>query len=700
MPGPGRKAKAKPKTSGVSSGSTANSDSQLETLTSEIDSAEGWNTVINILCDYLELPDISTRSGLKKVHANFDSICRRLDKLYTRSGSSVRIKGGIGGIYARFAVDSILRNKLFERGFLGKIIPLLDIPSCRHLALRALTTCTHHGGIEVRMEIARSYLPLLSLLKEFPDDPKIVELSIVTLSHCLVAALCDDGLKVDPTLAESFNLEDVVKTVTDALRKPSPSRTMVDHSVQLLAMSTLRYKAPRTTVNFLVAGLRSKDWIFRCVCLGGLLKLHQKESEPDQRMLDPMKLIECVSKPAPTHLDEILRAYGFQKCETYLTLSTANEYQRAMMNCAQTRDLYTLGVALAAFILRTEFSISDGTFEAEDPVTGRRKAMDVGLPFRMWSDALPLCAKAIRERGLPAQANLADILDIKFYIMRQRIPDAVKVANTALKRCPDFPYAYYVLTLASDPVAGLRAAKKGMKCTNITPFVYFQMVQRAVEHAGEMGMRILQEASSADDKKWVEGIAFLTSALEDSKKYISHAPPDNRHMKNVLYWYILLRITMEEDMSEDLREIQGFIRKLQIADDFSNWIGIPPPKTTLRLTQQTVIKLFPEAADEWGEFMTSNLKVGQAIPDAEKVEDDLAAWLGDEHVEGERDAHSQLATFNNSDVELYRCSWCGNPSAILRRCAGCSKTRYCDGSCQKSHWKEHKKACSSDKNEK
>jgi hypothetical protein len=60
--------------------------------------------------------DISTRSGLKKVHVNFDSIYRRLDKMYTRSGSTVRIKGGIAGIYARMSVDSLLRNKLFERG--------------------------------------------------------------------------------------------------------------------------------------------------------------------------------------------------------------------------------------------------------------------------------------------------------------------------------------------------------------------------------------------------------------------------------------------------------------------------------------------------------------------------------------------------------------------------------------------------------
>ncbi|KAF7348541.1 Bin3-type SAM domain-containing protein [Mycena venus] len=685
MPGPGQKTKAKAKSSSVASGSTSGSRSQLDsTFIGDIDSADGWNPVINILCDYLELPDISTRSGLKKVHANFDSIYRRLDKLYTRSADNVRIKAGICGIYARLCVDSILRNKLFERGFLRQIFPLLDTPSCRKLILRTLTTITHHGGIAIRMEIAKSYLPLLQVLKD-AEDPKTIELSIVTLSHCFIAALCDDGMKLNPTLARSLDLKGVVTAVTEALHQPFPSRVLVDHSVQLLAVSTLHCKVPPSTVTFLVAGLRSKDWIFRSTCLGGLIRLHQTEAEPDQRGMDPMKLIACVSKPAPSHLNDILLAYGFEKCETMLTLKTANEFQRAMMNSVSTHDLYTLGITLAGFILRTEFSISEGMFQGEDPVTGRRETMDVGLPFKMWSDALPHCAKAIRDRGLPAQADIADILDMKFYIMKQRIPDAVKIANTALNRTPGFAYAYYVLTLASDPVVGLRAAKKGMKCTNTTPFVRFQMMQRAVEHAGEMGIQILQEASDADDKKWVEGIAFLTSAMEDAKTYIAEAPPDNRHMKNVLYWYILLRITMAEEMSEDLRELQGFIRKLKIADDFSNWIGVPPPKTYLRLTQQTVVKLFSDAAEEWGEFIAGNSKGDQPNLSAEKVEDDLAAWLGDLHLEGEQDSHSQPATFSNSHVELYRCSWCGNPSAILRKCAGCSKARISTGSLVPNH---------------
>ncbi|KAJ6616468.1 hypothetical protein B0H10DRAFT_1949115 [Mycena sp. CBHHK59/15] len=697
MPGPGRKTKAKAKPSASGTSNNGNSNPQPDSFIGDIDNAVGWSPIVNILCQVFELPDITTRSGLKKVHANFESIYRRLDKAYTRNASNERIKGGIVGIYARMCVDALLRNKLFERGFLKQLIPLLDIPSCRHLALRALTTVTHHGGVEVRMEIAKWYLVLVRLVKEFPDDRKTVELAIVNLSHCLISAISDEGLKVDAHFGDSLELQDVLQGVTDALHRPFPSRVLVDHSVQLLAMSTLHHKVPPTTANFLVAGLRSKDWIFRCTCLGGLVRLHREESEPDQRGLDPMKFMACVQKPIPPHLNEIVRAYGFKECETYLTLNASSEFQSAMMSCVSTGDLYSLGIKIAGLILKTEFSVSEGMFQSENPVTGRREFMDVGLPFKMWSDALPHCAKAIRDKGLPAQADMADILDIKFQIIRQRIPDALKVANAGLKRNPDFAYAYYALTLSADPVVGLRAAKKGMKCTKVTPFVRFQMMQRAVEHAGEMGIRILQDTASTGDKKWEEGIAFLMSALDDSKTYISEAPPDNRHMKNVLYWNILLRIAVEDEISADLRETQGSIRKLKIADEFSNWIGVPPPKTNLRLTQQTVVRLFPAAIEEWGDFITKNSELDAPAPTAEKVEDDLAAWLGDIHLEGELDEHCPPPTFNTSHVELYRCSWCGNPSAVLRKCAACAKTRYCDSSCQKAHWKDHKKACTAEK---
>ncbi len=57
-----------------------------------------------------------TRSGLKKVHANVETIYNRINVVYEKSTSNDKIKGAIIGIFAKMCVDSLLRNKLFDKG--------------------------------------------------------------------------------------------------------------------------------------------------------------------------------------------------------------------------------------------------------------------------------------------------------------------------------------------------------------------------------------------------------------------------------------------------------------------------------------------------------------------------------------------------------------------------------------------------------
>lgn len=122
--------------------------------------------------------------------------------------------------------------------------------------------------------------------------------------------------------------------------------------------------------------------------------------------------------------------------------------------------------------------------------------------------------------------------------------------------------------------------------------------------------------------------------------------------------------------------------KLKFADDFSTFAGNLPPKTELRLAQQTAVSLYPAAVKEWGEVILRFDKLrtnGEPSMSPEKAEDDLAAWLDDLHAEsGEQELHSEMFShpvLNHDHVALYRCSWCGNPSAVLRKCSRCMKTR-------------------------
>lgn len=90
-------------------------------------------------------------------------------------------------------------------------------------------------------------------------------------------------------------------------------------------------------------------------------------------------------------------------------------------------------------------------------------------------------------------------------------------------------------------------------------------------------------------------------------------------------------------------------------------------------------------------------------------QDRLAAWLEDVQLD---DADSQDPDYPNDPnitadaISLYRCSLCGNPSAVLRKPSGCEKSRQVGSSdvqdrtlispstyCQKAPWTEHKRLC-------
>ncbi|KAL0060710.1 hypothetical protein AAF712_012490 [Marasmius tenuissimus] len=699
MPGPGRKSNKKKHTPKLARATPPS-------YVGDIENAQHWNEIVLILCDVFELPELTTRSGLKKVHTNFDAIFRRLNQASEEYSDNDKVVAGIIGIYAKMCADSILRNKLFDKGFLPKLMPLLEKPNCRHMALRSLNSVAHHGSEHVHTGIAQ-YIPnLLKLLETNSDDPIVAELSITIISHAVTEVMRQHQSSIThtPHLPSYLKIPPILQAISRQLKSPTASRYLIDHALSLLA--TLAYhdgkdvKSNPSIVNLMIACLRSKSWEYRCLSLSGLIRMHLHEAEEDVRQFDPRVFMTLATKRFPPDLNEVLMEYGPTRTEIYLMLNTSVEYQKAFMKMAQTREnveerLYPLGLLLYDLIMRTEFSIGEGYFEAEDPVTGKREMMDIGLPFVRWPDALPHCARVIRARGIPREADKADVLEIKHLIMAQKIREAADFARRSLQRNPEFGYYYYAISLVSDRAEGLKAAKKGIKCKQSSPFVRYQLMQRAVEHAGDLGIAMLNDAGH-EEKKWEEGIALLTSSLEDSKKYVNEAPPDNRHMRNVLYWNVLLGIVVRgPDLSRDLHEFQNTLKKIKFTHDFAKHVGLPLPKINLRLAQETVIKNYPAALAEWGDIIENMAGSGPTREiDTGKVEDDLEAWLDDIKLEsGEQEPRRAHPKVNANHVLLYACSWCGNPSAVLRKCSGCGLTRYCDAGCQRSHWNEHKKAC-------
>ncbi|KAJ3533482.1 hypothetical protein NM688_g7276 [Phlebia brevispora] len=323
MPGPSnRKGKSKKgRTSGAAVRDLSNVDipTVLDAYVDEINDAQDWEGVVHLLCRMFELP-----AAWKKIHAGFSDIQSNLDVAFRKYEGNEKVMGGIVGIWARMCVDSILRDKLFEAGLLNKMLPLLDIRSTRIIGLQALSTVTHHGGAEIRCEIAKHTPKLLQLMEEFPDDYTLNELAIITLSHAVSAVLTADDL--DMKAIQQLDIPKVLRLTMQNVRRPAASYYMLAHSLDFLSHATLNcsreIKAIPSIVNLLVACLRSNELTDRCNALGGLARLTNKDSEPDTCGQDLQKFMATLQRGFPKHLSDLLMAYDPRRCDTYLTLQT------------------------------------------------------------------------------------------------------------------------------------------------------------------------------------------------------------------------------------------------------------------------------------------------------------------------------------------------------------------------------------------
>jgi nitric oxide reductase activation protein len=65
--------------------------------------------------------------------------------------------------------------------------------------------------------------------------------------------------------------------------------------------------------------------------------------------------------------------------------------------------------------------------------------------------------------------------------------------------------------------------------------------------------------------------------------------------------------------------------------------------------------------------------------------------------EDENEEKDEKDEKNESEKKARRqCSYCrqlGRTGIQLKRCTACRQTYYCDASCQRAHWSEHKKQC-------
>ena len=441
-------------------------------------------------------------------------------------------------------------------GILDKLLAVLNRPKCRLVASQALCSITHHGGIGVRTEIAKKSNVLIKILEEQTDSPKLTQLLVATLSHSVLAVVCEE--EPDRKIMKLMDVQGLVRALVQQLRKPDVSSGIRDHAISFLCgaaqnCSEAFFNYP-TAINLFVACARSKSFQLRAMAALGVMKLHFTENEEEDIVLDPKKLLVAFQRRMPDHLTNAVRSRGTLG-EMFLTLKAIHDHQKAMLRVLEDNDLYQLGRTIAELILVTEFSIPSGAFEMVDSRTGKRVNDSTGLPFQQWDDALPYCAEAIRKKGVKGEEDMADIIELKYLVKMRRMDEAHILAKKAIERNPRVGFYYYVLSIGATEAIGLRWAKKGLKCPKLTNYVRYALLYRAAEHAAILGFRVLCEAQESD-AKFDEGVAFIMSALEDSKTFIDNAPPDTRNMKSVIYVYTLAYFVAKgHELTPDLNDL-------------------------------------------------------------------------------------------------------------------------------------------------
>ena len=125
---------------------------------------------------------------------------------------------------------------------------------------------------------------------------------------------------------------------------------------------------------------------------------------------------------------------------------------------------------------------------------------------------------------------------------------------------------------------------------------------------------------------------------------------------------------------------------LKIADEFFTEFGTVAPKSQLCFAHERIFSRYAAAVKKWDAVVArlDTQGMDEYVLSCDKAEDRLAVWLRDVQDENGDDVHNgddkpekstRLRRSKDSPGKLHQCSWCGNPSAVLRKCGGCEKAR-------------------------
>jgi hypothetical protein len=359
--------------------------------------------------------------------------------------------------------------------------------------MESLAIATHHSGMAERLAIASKMSAIAEVLEQKMGDTPTTRHAWSVIAHSAFAVL---GMKPKPTVASlrALDVPHLIRLALLSMRQPDPPRDRSDHTLSFLTTAAIHYSAEvlaqPAAIDFPVSCTHAPNIRVRTEALEALLRLCVARAQPKETTFDMKKLIldRHFHQRLPDYAVDVLFEYGIKNNETYAVAESTQATTMALMAAMQHGDLLRLGRELGPLMLSTEYAFPDGVFETRDPRTGRMREENCGLPFTRWNDALPHCARALREQGRPDEQETADTLECKvcscarctscpltapsqYFSMKDMYKEAHALADEAIARYPRNGFFYYIRAIEAPDGELLRFAKKGLKCPTLTRYV-------------------------------------------------------------------------------------------------------------------------------------------------------------------------------------------------------------------------------------
>ncbi|KAJ7638201.1 hypothetical protein FB45DRAFT_902243 [Roridomyces roridus] len=627
----------------------------------------------------LRIPEVWNVRGLKQCHQAFAAVSSALDEVATQclqhSGDrflAERVAAGIVVVYACMGEDISLRSRIFsESRFLENAAPLLSSPDVesREIVLKTLNNLTRLHDSAILRKITR-FLP--NILKCAEDN--VVELGSECQEHALyvlirsTTAVFDDATP-DPELVAL--VPRILRFALDMVRLLTSSLVVN----QLVYFCRLMSRSPAARhlfisapdwIDFLVAGTRAQELATRCLAQCALVELYSTSG--------PTGLQKGTAKAQPVEL--LQPGSGTFLVDAKAALDELTD----LTDNKSARSLSELGRAFGELIQR-------------DPLVVR---MHLARPGSKIPVLLRLCEFATRKAGSGIAADIIH-MELLFSVAKEA---AHKYARVCIDKHPSVAYFYYITTIhpeAHEIVPSVRLAVEGLKQPVISAFIRRELCCCVANFTYEVLMGILRgDPQDADEPK----LSFLTQATAlHTGTFLDIAQPDNPRLPEISALAIHVDFLANGHTLTD-EELETAAKRFSSICEMAR-----STRYSFRLSKECLAleHIFPRmstAWKRWESIMTRQpeRKVASRITEANPSADPFVEWL-DRLCETEMEMLPFEVRGLTPGKERYgmaqlrRCSKCDTPNAALRRCAGCQMARYCDNTCQKAHWKIHRKAC-------